>query len=470
MVQVTSSLTEPGVSKRATLAASRGSIWDLMMQVKSIPKYDPVKCPDGLINLSGAENSLMEDWNTKFLESLAPLDTSQAFSYGALHGSPSLLAAAADFFTTFFDVEYPVDAREILVSGGVTALFDLVAWAICEPGDAVLTLTPKFFMLDVDLALRSDVTAIAVPTDEVADAFGGNEASCAQLVALLESALADAVGEGSSRCKALFICNPTNPQGRCYSRLALETMAAWCAQHQLYLVSDEIYALSNHAHSASREGVVNLSSNGIPAATALPSSFCSILDIAKPTEPHSQNIICLYSLSKDFGMGGLRLGFLVTRNVRFLKAIASATWFTWVTAFSDHVGTKLLEDQQHICTYLTEYRRRLTEAYAHVAQALQSSRIPYEPAEAGLFVFIDLHAWLKHFKEGDNDSSTQTPERRFCTWLIQRGVFLNPGEEAGALKGGKFRLVFTADVAKVELAIKRLRAALDTLDALGVDA
>lgn len=44
--------------------------------------------------------------------------------------------------------------------------------------------------------------------------------------------------------KALIICNPHNPLGRCYPRETLVGLLGLCASKGIHLVSDEIYALS----------------------------------------------------------------------------------------------------------------------------------------------------------------------------------------------------------------------------------
>lgn len=73
-----------------------------------------------------------------------------------------------------------------------------------------------------------------------------------------EKALADAQRQGI-RVKAFLLCNPQNPlgkyipsdllyilwsTGRCYTREVLEAYMQFYQKHNLYLITDEIYALS----------------------------------------------------------------------------------------------------------------------------------------------------------------------------------------------------------------------------------
>ncbi|KAG5655624.1 hypothetical protein KAF25_009123 [Fusarium avenaceum] len=413
------------ISNRALQALGRKTAWDLMMHNKRYPRYHPEKSPNGLIDLSGAGNELMGDWMANFLTTLPELQVSQTLSYGPLHGSPALRKAAAGFFNSFFKPASTVTADNVLVANGVTSLIDLTAWTMCESGDALLTLTPTFYMLDLDLVLRAGVVTIPVSTEGLWDpAHGEDSVARSRLLQALDAALQTALEHSSLRCRGLFICNPMNPQGRCYSRLMLEALAHWCASKGLYLISDEIYGLSNFAHaSATRD-------SDDKSAHVPPSSFCSVLEIARADEPLAQNIQCFYGLSKDFGMGGLRIGFWVSRNAAMLKAAALATWFTWVNAFADHVATWLLQDSRAVSDYIFEYRRRLSNAYLGVTQALRSNKIPFNPADAGLFVSINLHEWIHHFSE---DAGT-SPEHQLCHWLTHHGVFLNPGEVSTVLE------------------------------------
>jgi aspartate/methionine/tyrosine aminotransferase len=102
------------------------------------------------------------------------------------------------------------------------------------------------------------------------------------------------------KVNAVLICNPSNPVGRFYSKQALKEIAEFCGERKLHLLSDEIFAMS----CFDNEEEVGLD------------TFTSVLSIPDDVEKNvrKENIHALYGASKDFGMGGLRLGFLVSRN------------------------------------------------------------------------------------------------------------------------------------------------------------
>ncbi|KAK6063774.1 ACC synthase [Seiridium cupressi] len=378
-----------GVSERALAAFKGGSAWALMEKVKLRPQFDQESEPDGIINLSGASNILMKDWMDRFIEeNTHKLPLQDMLSYGAVSGGPGLLKAMAAFFNRHFRPSSLLTKEHIIAANGVTSLIDLIAWTLCNPGEAIIYPTPTFYMLDYDTTVRSDVKAVPVSCSHIRDQFVSSSADA--LVAALEAAV-DVQAKQGVRCRVLFICNPANPQGRCYSQKTLSALARFCTRRDMHLVADEIYAMSQFrlpGHSAAELDEF--------------SSVLSIPDDGKLTT-HA-NAHCLYGMSKDFNMGGLRMGFLVTRNKEVLAAARRVT---------------------------------LAGAYEETQSALVGYGIPFMKANAGLFIFIDLSRWIGCFGGEDSNSSLTTGsssgnspshEMQLCEWLIDHGVFINAGE------------------------------------------
>ena len=90
------------------------------------------------------------------------------------------------------------------------------------------------------------------------------------------------------RTRLVVLCNPSNPTGTVYSREELEVVASFCRDHDLFLVSDEVY----------REFVYD----GREAISA------------HTLEGVADNVVVVDSLSKRFSACGVRLGSLSTRN------------------------------------------------------------------------------------------------------------------------------------------------------------
>jgi aspartate aminotransferase len=90
------------------------------------------------------------------------------------------------------------------------------------------------------------------------------------------------------RTRLVVLCNPNNPTGTVYSREELEMVAGFCRDHDLFLVSDEVY----------REFVYD----GREAISA--HALAGYEDL----------VVVVDSLSKRFSACGVRLGSLSTKN------------------------------------------------------------------------------------------------------------------------------------------------------------
>jgi aspartate aminotransferase len=90
------------------------------------------------------------------------------------------------------------------------------------------------------------------------------------------------------RTRAVLLCNPSNPTGTVYTRDEVEQVAAFCREHGLFLISDEVY------REFAYDGRAAVSALSLPAADDM--------------------VIVVDSLSKRYSACGIRLGCLVTRN------------------------------------------------------------------------------------------------------------------------------------------------------------
>ena len=90
------------------------------------------------------------------------------------------------------------------------------------------------------------------------------------------------------RTRLVLLCNPGNPTGTVYRRDEVEATLAFCREHGLFLVADEVY----------RELVYD--GRSATSALSLPGG--------------DETTIVVDSLSKRYSACGIRLGCLVTRN------------------------------------------------------------------------------------------------------------------------------------------------------------
>lgn len=315
-----------------------------------------------------------------------------------------LSEAVSGFVNRKFNPARPVNADDILVTNGVTSLIDLMAFGMCEPEEGIMVITPTYMMFPHDVCARTGVRLIPVNLDNMDDQF---DARCSStLIQAMEKAYSSA-REGGTNPKALLLCNPSNPCGRTYPRPTLVDVARFCGRRGMHLLSDEIYAMSSFSEEP----------------------FTSVLSI--PDDPargvFAENIHCMYGASKDFGCGGLRLGFLVTRNGLLWKSVRRLALFTWVSSFPAAFFTNFLRREDAVDRYLTTYRERLADRYAVTAEQLREKGIPFGPANGGIFVFVRLTKWLVYFENPRETGGSR--EMELCRYLLhEAGVFLSPGE------------------------------------------
>jgi aspartate/methionine/tyrosine aminotransferase len=86
--------------------------------------------------------------------------------------------------------------------------------------------------------MKVNVSIVHACLDDVNDVMESS-----QLLAALQSAI-DSYNAGSGKIRAVVLTNPGNPSGRCYSRESLEVVSQFCQSYDLYLIVDEVYALS----------------------------------------------------------------------------------------------------------------------------------------------------------------------------------------------------------------------------------
>lgn len=226
--------------------------------------------------------------------------TIKVLRYGGTAGSDALLAAVSKFINKQFHPSQPTHPSQIMATNGVTAILDMLPFAVCDPGEGIMYTTPGYGMFKHDIESRNSIKIVEVPCADGFDQFSAQNADV--LIDMFESALRQASKKGIV-VKAILICNPCNPLGRCYSRSSLIQLAKFCSRNNLHLISDEIYAMSvfsspdeNSSHRPALDG------------------FTSVLAIDQEADVDGRNMHILYGASKDFGLGGLRLGFLITRN------------------------------------------------------------------------------------------------------------------------------------------------------------
>ena len=143
--------------------------------------------------------------------------------YTATAGIDELKRAIADKLLRDQGLAY--ETSQILVSCGAKHTLYNIAQALCEAGDEVIIPAPYWVSFPEQVQL-ADATPVIVPTS-VATGF-----------CLTGDFLKRHV---TARTKAVIVNSPSNPTGAAYDRRTLEGIAEVALQHNLLIISDEIY-------------------------------------------------------------------------------------------------------------------------------------------------------------------------------------------------------------------------------------
>ena len=237
--------------------------------VRDIPRsgirdfFEIVQSMQGVISLGIGEPDFVTPWHIReaAIYALERGKTGYTSNLGLLR----LREAIAEYVSTDYHLSYD-PATEVLVTVGVSEALDLALRAVLNPGDEVLYHEPCYVSYSPSIALAHG-RAVAIGTREE-DEFK-----------LRPAALRAAI---TPRSKVLLLNFPTNPTGGIMTAAELGEIAAVCREHNLLVVTDEIYSELSYAEAHT-------------SIAALPGM--------------RERTIFLHGFSKAFAMTGFRIGY-----------------------------------------------------------------------------------------------------------------------------------------------------------------
>jgi aminotransferase len=237
--------------------------------------------------------------------------------YTSNAGKLELRQAIADHLRQLYHVHYdPV--HEIIITVGVSEALYLVMNALLDPGDEVIIPTPCFVSYQAEVLLAGGVPVEVPNTAE--DNFQLDPARIRAAI--------------TPRTKVLFIGYPCNPTGAVASRQVLTEVAKIAEEHDLLILSDEIYdrLVYHHAHVC------------VPA-----------LD-----EATRRRTVLLGGFSKDYAMTGWRIGYACgpADIIKGMVRIHQYTIMSAPTTAQDAALAALQQGDQYVREMVAEYDRR----------------------------------------------------------------------------------------------------------------
>jgi len=305
--------------------------------------------------------------------------------YAAVPGIDALRDAVAARVTARTGVATTRD-NVAITPGGQSALFASHA-AVCDPGDTALYIDPYYATYPGTLRGVSAIPR-AVPS-HAAHAFQPQPADIA----------AQAKG-----ARSLLINSPNNPTGVVYSRQTLQGIADLCIQHDLWLISDEVY------DTQVWEGT-HISPRALP-------------DMAERT-------LVVGSMSKSHAMTGSRCGWIVGPEDIIEHLINLATHTTYgVPGFIQEAAVFALAQGETMEEEIAApFRRR--RALAQQVLAGQNA-VGLVPAQGAMYLMLDIR-------------STGLSGEAFANALLDaHHIAVMPGESFGQTAAGHVRVAMTS--------------------------
>ncbi|MCX6682964.1 MAG: aminotransferase class I/II-fold pyridoxal phosphate-dependent enzyme [Methanoregula sp.] len=226
--------------------------------------FDLVLTMQDVISLGVGEPDFSTPWN--ICESSIYSIEQGVTSYTSNKGLQSLREALSRYLGEHYHLTYNCD-NEIIITSGVSEGLDITIRAIVNPGDEVIIAQPSYVSYAPCVTLAGGVP-VPVECREI-DTFKLNPDALQEKI--------------TPRTKALIINFPNNPTGAVMRKEDLGAIADIVTDHDLLLISDEVYA--------------ELTYEGKHVATA------TVKDLWERT-------ITLNGFSKAYAMTGWRVGYV----------------------------------------------------------------------------------------------------------------------------------------------------------------
>lgn len=321
-------------------------------------------------------------------------------AYTSNSGTIELRTALSHHLDQLYGVCYNPD-DEILISVGVSEALYLAMTAVLNPGDEVIIPEPCFVAYAPEVIFAGGVP-VMVPT-YVQDQFQVTAETIAAAV--------------TPNTKAILLGYPNNPTGAVMTRAVMLEITAVAEQHDLLLISDEIYD----------QLVYGIEHTCVPSLPGM-----------------RDRTILLGGFSKDYAMTGWRIGYTCA-NPDLLAAMRKVHQYTIMSAPTTAQAAALAALEQgapHVEAMRQEYDRRrrlIVDGFNTLGLDCFEPRGAFYafPSVARSGLSSDAFAW---------------------TLLEEEEVAVVPGEAFGESGRGFVRAAYAQSYEKIEEALNRIES------------
>ncbi len=324
--------------------------------------------------------------------------------YSPNAGIPELRQAITDKYREEYQLDYSPES-DIVVTNGVAEGVYVAIHALLDPGDQILIPDPRWVNYDVD-AISNDVE----PVDYTLNEDRNYEPDPDEITTKI-----------TPKTRMILLASPSNPTGGVNSLAVLERIAQLAQEHDLVVLSDEIY-----------EKIIYPPAEHISIATL---------------EGMKGRTLILNGLSKFYSMTGWRLGYVLGEE-KFLNPILRYHQYmvTSTNTFAQWGAvTALRGDQAPAYAMVEEFRRRRDYIYEAINQIPGFSSS--EP-QGAFYIFPSVE-------------ETGMDGYQMSKMLLEKaGVATVPGECFGKNGAGHIRISYANSLENLKAAVANIKESL----------
>lgn len=365
--------------------------------------FDAASTMSNVISLGVGEPDFDTPWHVRE-EGIYSLEKGRTF-YTGNSGLLELREEIGRYLDRRFGLSYSAD--EILVTVGGSEAIDIGFRTMLDPGDEVIIPEPCYVSYLPCVKLAGGVP-VRLPLEEK-DQFK-----------LTKEKLLSAI---TDKTKILVLPFPNNPTGAILNREELQIIADIVKEHDLFVMSDEIYSELNY-----EGGHVSIAS--IPGMR--------------------ERTIVINGFSKSYAMTGWRLGYAAGPK-EIMKQMLKIHQFVIMCAptTSQYAAIEALRNGD-------EDVRRMRESYDErrrfLVNALNEMGLPCFEPKGAFYVFPNISAY------------GMTSEEFARRLLEQERVAVVPGTAFGECGEGFLRISYAYSIDNLKKALDKIEKSIDTLN------
>lgn len=263
--------------------------------------------------------------------------------YAPFPGTMNLRNSIANYYKSFYNLQYNPET-EITVSAGATEALYLAITALVNPGDEVIILEP-FYDSYLACIQMNGGTPVPVTLHGPDFNFDLNE---------LKKAI-------TPKTKVMMINTPHNPTGKVFSREELKEITTLVREHDLYLISDEVYEFllfdAEHIPSATFDGL-------------------------------KERTITISSAGKTFGLTGWKIGWACApeKISHAMRLIHQYVTFAVSTPIQEAVS----EGLKNLPHYIPEFQKTYREKRDYFYSGLKSLGFDFKNPRGTYFMMVPI--------------------------------------------------------------------------------